>query len=96
MRSKIDEWAVNHHRMVSLGYLGACLALTRSTSGMTKEEIEGLPEVKFFTTESYVVKRINERGLNPVRAGQWTRLLIKSLSNIAENVWMARNGIFHG
>jgi uncharacterized protein YlaN (UPF0358 family) len=30
--------------MVSLGYLGACLALTRSTSGMTKEEIEGLPK----------------------------------------------------
>jgi hypothetical protein len=54
--SKIDEWAVNHHRMVTLGYLGACLALTRSTSGTTKEEIEGLPEVKFFTTESYAAR----------------------------------------
>jgi hypothetical protein len=31
-----------------------------------------------------------------VRAGQWTRLLIKSFSNITEKVWMARNGIFHG
>jgi hypothetical protein len=32
---------------------------------MAKEKIECLLEVKFFTTESYVVKRINERGLKP-------------------------------
>jgi hypothetical protein len=50
---------MNHHRMVSLGYTGACLALTTSIYGMANdEETDGLPEVKLFTMESY------ERGLN--------------------------------
>jgi hypothetical protein len=38
----------------------------------------------------------NYKDDNPVRAGQWTRLLIKSFCKIADKVWTARNGIFHG
>jgi hypothetical protein len=38
----------------------------------------------------------NYKGDNPVRAGQWTRMVIKGFWNITESVWKARNGKFHG
>jgi hypothetical protein len=38
----------------------------------------------------------NYKGDNPVRAGQWTRMVIKGFWNITEGVWKARNGKFHG
>jgi hypothetical protein len=33
---------------------------------------------------------------DPVRAGQWTRMVIKGFWNITEGVWKARKGKFHG
>jgi hypothetical protein len=63
---------------------------SQSTIGW-KYVFRGLVSEKWAEAFAY-----NYKGDNPVRAGQWTRLLIKSFSNIAENVWMARNGIFHG
>jgi hypothetical protein len=63
--NRVDEYALTHHRMVSLGYLGACAALTEMMKRYSEAEASSLPPVAFYTTESYVVQRINEKALKP-------------------------------